>query len=165
MQTTVTFCEQDLAEHQEEVRGERIRLTVDGIEYELDICPAHDSELIEPLRAVLAAYGKRIGGKRAAVKAVAAATVASTKPAAKGRTTNGIFPCEHPGCTEGPFTHATSRAAHYRKDHPGWTPDRSTKPKRSGGKATTSKRAAKATAKRTPRKRAARKSTEAAAAS
>lgn len=101
------------------------QVVIDGQRFEIDLTPDNAAEFLEPLRDLLTKYGREVKGE-------------PLPP----------YTCEHPGCGER-FEHGTSRAAHYRKDHPNWTPP---------GKVTaTAKPSANGTAGARPRKRAAKK--------
>lgn len=129
MQRTEINTYDDIAwrEDRHEIPAVIRQVSIDGKSYEIDLSPENDAKHLQPLRDLLATYGRpvRVGDA-------------------------GQYPCEHPGCGER-YEHGTSRAAHYRKDHPNWTPP---------GKAnTTPKTTANGSANGTKPGRAARRST------
>lgn len=80
-----------------EVLGQTVTMTIDGQTVEVDLCPVDDERLLGPLRALIEARGRVVEGQ-AARRA-----------------------CQHPECILR-FTRTSARAAHYRNDHPDWTP-------------------------------------------
>lgn len=142
MQRLDTYCEIDLAEGTE-VKGERRTLTLDGQPVSIDICAAHEEQLIEPLRQALAKFGETTDGPVRVAAATPAKKSTVTRPVeTKRAAAKREYPCEHPDCAYDPFTHGAARASHYRSAHPNWTPPGKVKGRgktKSSAKASTSK--------------------------
>lgn len=138
----VTVCDVEFGRSQQVVDATTHTVAIDGQSYEIDLSDAIDREILDPVREVLATYGRLVkgtgakaagkaAGKTAGKTAAKTAAAKTTKAAAAtARVNTGSapasanpdkYPCQHRGCDEA-FGHGRTRKAHYDKVHPGWTP-------------------------------------------